>query len=168
MTASNPRGRYSEQDSDVDDRDPDNDVDIEHVTEPDDEMEEETLEDEDFDKDQVVVPSPKRSKVVSKTKFSGAHQYKTKFKPDWSKKWLFIVAVPNDPYYARCTICKRNISVCHQGIADIKVHLESQMHKKLAKLDDSQSRINFLPTSSPLNDKVCVSYYSATSFEPMI
>ena len=57
--------------------------------------------------------APKRLKPISKANLSDAHKYKTKFNPEWSKKWPFIVAIPNGPYCARCTFCNRNISICH-------------------------------------------------------
>lgn len=124
MAASRPRGGllkyYFKWDSDPD-------SDSEHLVEPDEEMKEDKKQEEKEQEDEELedeeqndqAPSPKRLKPVSKAKLSGAHKYETKFNPEWSKKWPFIVVVPDDPYRARCTVCSRNLSVCHQGIADI-------------------------------------------------
>ena len=81
--------------------------DLEHLVEPNEDKGEdldEELQDEmddeqqDEEQDDDQVPSPKHSKHINKGKLSSAHKYKTKFNPEWPKKCLFIIAVPNDPY----------------------------------------------------------------------
>lgn len=71
-------------------------------------------------------PAPKR------TKFTGAFKYKTKFCMEWKKKWPFIDSVRGDPYSFRCTVCSKNLSCGHQGSTDVRDHVATKRHLKLA------------------------------------
>ena len=71
--------------------------------------------------------------VLKKSKFSGAFKYKTKFSEEWKRTWPFVSAVPGDPHHFRCNVCDKSLTCGHQGIADVKDHISTQSHQKLAK-----------------------------------
>ena len=89
--------------------------------------------------------SLKRRRLITgeRSKYSGAFKYKTKFNKEWTKTWPFIAGIPEDPYSARCNVCAKSISVAHQGSADIRSHIQSQSHAKLAKGVATQPRPSF-------------------------
>ena len=88
-----------------------------------------------------------------KTKFTGSFLYKTKFSEEWKKTWPFVSAVPGNPHQFRCNVCAKNLSCGHQGVADVKDHIASQSHQKLAKTLATQPRLTFT-SADPLQDKV--------------
>jgi len=110
-------------------------------------------EDEELSED-LGESSPKRFKESKKSKYSGAFKYKTKFSKEWTKTWPFISAVPGDSYSARCNVCAKTVSIAHQGAADIRSHVRSQAHSKLAKVAAALPKLSFV-SSNPLADKVC-------------
>jgi len=52
--------------------------------------------------------------------------YRSKFKKDWTKKWNCIVAVPQDQYSLKCTVCAKKLSCCHMGITDVNVDISEK------------------------------------------
>ena len=110
------------------------------------------LADRDIDSESVG-PSAKK-----KTKFSGSFLYKTKFSEEWKKTWPFVSAVPGSSHTFRCTVCAKNLSCGHQGVADVKDHIASQSHQKLAKTLGNQPKLSFAP-ADPLQDKVSSSKF---------
>ena len=100
------------------------------------------------DDDGLSPGSPKRRKAT------GAAVYKTKFKNEWMKTWPFICGVPGNTYKFRCTICSRDISCSHMGRADVERHIGKDMHKANVKSAHSQRKLQFVPVSDPINDKV--------------
>ena len=90
--------------------------------------------------------------VTKKAKYTGAYKYKTKFSESWKWTWPFISSVACDPYRFRCNLCDKSLSCGHQGIADVKDHIATQSHQKLAKSMESQQKLCF--TSNSLKDKV--------------
>ena len=88
-----------------------------------------------------------------KTKFTGSFLYKTKFSEEWKKTWPFVSAVPGSPHKFRCNVCAKNLSCGHQGVADVKDHIASQSHQKLAKTLATQPRLTFT-SADPLQDKI--------------
>ena len=52
-----------------------------------------------------------------------------------------------------CALSARKLSCGHQGAADIRDHISTQSHQKLAKSMSSQSRLSFA-SSNPLSDQV--------------
>lgn len=101
------------------------------------------------DDDGLSPGSPKRRR-----KATGAAVYKTKFKNEWTKTWPFICGVPGNAYKFRCTICSRDISCTHMGRADVERHIGKDMHKANVKSAHSQRKLQFVPVSDPINDKV--------------
>ena len=82
----------------------------------------------DSDRD-CDLPEP----AAKKKKFTGSSKYKTKFSEDWRKIWPFVSAVPGSPHGFRCNVCSKILSCGHQGAADVKDHIATQSHQKLAK-----------------------------------
>ena len=75
------------------------------------------------DDDEVQYPSPKRKKVESVRKYSGAAIYKSKYQLNWQMKWPCVVPVKGDSYSFRCTVCYKVLSCGHQGEKDVKRHI---------------------------------------------
>ena len=65
-------------------------------------------------------------------------------------------SVSNDPYRFWCNICSKKLSCAHQGKADIKDHILTQNHQRLAKQMTKQSKLSFKLTADPLSEKVLV------------
>ena len=113
-----------------------------------------TESDGDTDPDEAKTNRAKRRKVGEKSsKYLGAFKYKTSFNKEWTKTWPFIAAVVGDPYKVRCNVCDKTVRIDHQGAADIRSHIQSQAHTKLAKVAATQPRLVF-PSTSGLADKV--------------
>lgn len=62
--------------------------------------------------------------------------HNTKFQPEWTHKFSFIVGVSSNPHKARCTICKKEFLVNHGGITDVKQHIRTDLHKSNARTND--------------------------------
>ena len=88
-----------------------------------------------------------------KAKITGTFKYKTKFSNEWKKTWPFVAAVPGNPHSFRCNVCAKNLSCGHQGAADVKDHIATQNHQKLAKSLATQPKLSFR-SANPLEDKV--------------
>jgi len=116
----------------------------------------ETSSSDDSDSDDDLSPGPsKRYKATA-----GAAVYKTKFNDQWTKIWEFICKVPGDAYKFRCTIRSRNISCSHMGKADVERHIGKEMHKRNVKSAHSQRKLQFVPASDPIIDKVLILKYA--------
>ena len=110
----------------------------------------------------------KRQKLMSTTrKNCGAARYKSKFNPEWKKKYSFIVEVKNDNHSFHCIVCKRDISCAHMGLSDVERHIGKAMHQKNAIAAKTQTTLSFPASSSPLAEKViintCTSQFSVAS-----
>lgn len=90
---------------------------------------------------------------MNQKKFKGASTYKTKYNKEWEKTYPFIRPVHDDPHSFRCSVCMKNLSCAHQGIADVKSHSKAASHQKISKNMASQPKLSF-STSDPLTDKV--------------
>lgn len=102
----------------------------------------------DTDSTSVTEPGP-----AKKTRLMGAFRYKTSYCEEWKKTWPFVSSVPGNRHSFRCNVCDKNLSCGHQGAADIKDHIATQSHQKLAKLLATQPKLSF-PAADPLQDKV--------------
>ncbi|XP_078739860.1 uncharacterized protein LOC144953175 [Lampetra fluviatilis] len=68
---------------------------------------------------------------AKKTKFTGAHRYRTKFNADWTSRYPFISAVRGEPCLYRCGVCAKVLSCAHQGETDVRRHVGSDSHAKM-------------------------------------
>ena len=82
--------------------------------------------------------SPKK-----KSSHIGAARYKSKFKPEWTKKYP-VKAVANDPHSFYCIPCTKKIRCDHQGISDVKDHCDTESHKTREKQAKSQASVSQL------------------------
>ena len=62
-------------------------------------------------------------------KWKGASHYKTKFDPKWIKEWLCI-QTGKDEYHFFCSVCFKDVSCSHQGLSDVKRHIQYQGHQQ--------------------------------------
>ena len=95
-------------------------------------------------------PGPSKRRKAT----AGAAVYKTRFKNEWTKTWPFICGVPGNIYKFRCTICSRDIGCSHMGKADVERHIGKEMHNANVKSAHSQRKLQFVPVSDPITDKV--------------
>lgn len=96
---------------------------------------------------------------TKKTKYQGSFQYKTSFDPLWTDQWPCIVSCPESKHSFHCKVCKRTVSCAKQGVRDVKIHIETNMHQNNAKGMKNQSTL-FQVCASAQNkkDKVCISF----------
>ena len=91
-----------------------------------------------------------QKKQKTDRKLHGAAVYST----GYSKNKIACIAKSSvSDEHIFCTVCKRDVSVKHQGIADITRHVESNMHKSRVAGLRNQPLINFKPHSDPLHYK---------------
>ena len=97
------------------------------------------------------------SDVYNKRKYAGAAIFKTKFNPDWTKKWPCIVAVSGSDHDFKCAVCCKVCSCGHQGEADVSRHLEGAKHKERVKSASSSRRLfecGFRTQHDPIQEQV--------------
>ncbi len=102
----------------------------------------------DTDCESVAEPGP-----AKKTKLAGAFKYRTSFSEEWKKTWPFVSSIPGNPHGFKCNVCEKRLSCGHQGASDVKDHVATLSHQKLAKVLATQPKISF-PSADPLQDKV--------------
>ena len=120
----------------------------------------ETISDDVVEDD--VVPSPKRPRLESSKKYSGASIYKSKYKVSWEKKWPFVTAVQHDQHSFYCKHCSKIISCAHQGERDVVRHIASNQHKKNSKSVQNTAPLNFA-SSECINKVHCIKTYNLLS-----
>lgn len=81
-------------------------------------------------------------------------KYKTSFSQEWKKTWPFLTSVPGKPHFFRCNVCDKKLSCAHQGVSDVKDHIATKSHQRLAKALETQPKLPFGRSSDPLQDKV--------------
>ena len=87
-------------------------------------------------------PKTKKPKAIDRTTSkSGSFKYKTKFSTEWSTTWYCIHPVDVDAYAAFCTVWIHKVNCSHQGLDEIRRHVDSKKHKAYAKSLQSQERI---------------------------
>ena len=87
-------------------------------------------------------PKTKKTKTIDRnTSESGSFKYKTKFSTVWSSTWSCIQPADADAYAAFCTVCSCKVNYSHQGVGDIRRHVDLKKHKAYAKSLQSQERI---------------------------
>lgn len=61
--------------------------------------------------------------------------------PRWNDNWPCIVSCQESKHNLYCKVCKREVSCAKQGVRDVKVHMETNMHQKNAKAMKNQSTL---------------------------
>lgn len=79
-------------------------------------------------------------RVAKKRPLAGAATYRCSFKNEWTVKWPFITVGTTSSYYW-CSLCRQEMSCCHQGIADVQRHIKSKAHQSKEQALQSTSRI---------------------------
>ena len=92
---------------------------------------------------------PRKSLPKSSTrKFMGAAQYKSTFQKEWTTKYkTFLRQVHGNCHAFYCVVCKKEVSVKHQGERDVIRHKDGEDHKRWEKSLRNQPTLN-LATSS--------------------
>ena len=101
-----------------------------------------------------------KSNVQKKTKYQGSFQYKTSFNPSWTDQWPCIVSCLESKHSFYCTVCKRTVSCSKQGVRDVKVQMETNIHQNNAKGMKNQSPLfQVCASTQKKQDKVRKSVY---------
>ena len=99
----------------------------------------------------------KKQKLGSKWKLQGAAVYLTSYnknKTECKQAFDCVSKSSVSDQHIYSTPCKRDVSVAHQGIADIRCHIERKTHKSRIQSLKNQTLINFRPRDDPLHDQV--------------
>ena len=99
--------------------------------------------------DSAGVPKEKKAKVGR-----GAAKYTTRFDPSWTATYPCVKGIKNDKHSFLCTVCNKKISCKHQGVQDVKRHVNGQKHKTIAQAAVSQPKLSFQGSSSSTDEKV--------------
>ncbi|CAB4025763.1 methyltransferase 15 [Paramuricea clavata] len=94
---------------------------------------------------QTSLPTTSRS---SCRKFTGAARYKSTFQNEWTVKYkTFLCQVHGNIHAFYCNVCKKEVSVKHQGERDVIRHKDGEDHKRWERSLRNQPILN-LATSS--------------------
>lgn len=63
-------------------------------------------------------------------RFEGAAKYKSSYKTSWEYMFSFVTVSQLSKYYFYCTICRKDVSIQHQGIKDVARHADGKKHKQ--------------------------------------
>ena len=114
------------------------------------------------DPDCKAPPAPKKPKSLS-----GAAKYGSKFNPEWQSEYPFASPGHIDKVYSfYCSVCMKDVSCSHQGVADLKRHEKSAGHTSKVQAVQSSSRLDrmgFIPVGGALNAQVNI-YYSLVTY----
>ena len=99
--------------------------------------------------DREALPS-----ISKRRKYEGSATYCTRYQPSWEKQYGFVARSTTSSTQFYCKVCRRDVSIAHQGILDIKRHSEGKMHKINSTSMRSQSHLNFKSLNDPINDKI--------------
>lgn len=72
------------------------------------------------------VQMKREGQQTKKRKMDGAAKYRTKFNPEWIKKWPCIQPCRSSNYKFTCTICQCAVSCEHQGEKDVRRHTDGK------------------------------------------
>lgn len=98
-------------------------------------------------------------------KFRGAALYTAGYsnnKTAWKQAYGFVSQSSVSDQHIFCLICKKDVSIAHQGVSDIKRHAESKVHKNREAGLKNQPTLSFKAKSDPLHEKV--KYFLYTIF----
>ena len=93
-------------------------------------------------------------KMKKRRKYEGSANYFTSYQPSWEKQYGFVSRSTTSSAHFYCKVCRKDVSISHQGVLDIKRHSEGKMHKKNATSMRSQSQLNFKSLNDPIQDKI--------------
>ena len=114
-----------------------------------------------------TVPSPKKKKTGKERKaISGARAYNTSFTPEYAIEFPEIKPVNGQPSLFYCIPCQKNVSLVHQGRADISSHCNGPTHIQKKKGYNNNRKINtmFNPVDSVHREKVTRAEVMHTNF----
>ena len=74
------------------------------------------------------VETEREGQRTKKRKMDGAAKYRTKFNPEWIRKWPSIEPCRSSNYKFTCTICQCAVSCEHQGEKDVRRHIDGKKH----------------------------------------
>ena len=96
--------------------------------------------------------------ISKRSKLAGAATYGSKFNPDWTRMYPCVSRGHQDNTYSfYCSICEKDVSCHHQGLADVKRHCVNATHIKLAKAKEGTRGLmgmGFVPTGTAVEDQV--------------
>ena len=93
---------------------------------------------------------------ASKRKCRGSAAYKTKYSRSWGERYSSVQAVKGDLFSFICCGCRRKVSCKHQGIDDVKCHIEGTSHKRVSKDLEQQPCLSFASMHDPTKKRVSV------------
>ena len=91
---------------------------------------------------------------ASKRKYQGSATYSTRYDCKWRGEYPCIEAIKGDPYSFFCSTCSKKVSCKHMGIGDIKRHVDTASHKRMAMTMEHQSKLTFVFSRDPIRQKV--------------
>ena len=96
----------------------------------------------DYESDESAMD--KNEPLVKMQKFDGSANYSCPYNSAWAQNYP-TCAVPFNKKMFHCIPCGKNISCCHQGLRDVKVHCERDIQKKNVKgFKEQKSMTSFL------------------------
>ena len=106
------------------------------------------------DDDTDTEPSTKKQKLTSGTrKFSGSAKYSTTYQSEWESKYDFVTRSGSKGHFY-CKVCRKDVSIKHQGALDIERHSEGKIHRQRIVSARSQTRLSFKSTAHPMHEQV--------------
>ncbi|CAL8329911.1 unnamed protein product [Merluccius merluccius] len=88
--------------------------------------EEETVQVEEEETVEEMARVSEETIKTKEKKIPGAATYKSSYNKEWTSKWPFITVGSTSSYYW-CSICRQENSCAHQGVRDVKRHMESHI-----------------------------------------
>ena len=106
------------------------------------------------DDDTDTEPSTKKQKLTSGTrKFSGSAKYSTTYQSKWESKYDFVTRSGSKGHFY-CKVCRKDVSIKHQGALVIERHSEGKIHRQQIVSARSQTRLSFKSTAHPMHEQV--------------
>ena len=101
----------------------------------------------------------------TKMKKSGAKFYTTKFDQQWTKERPFIKMGKNQ-FHFLCTVCNKQLACSHQGLFDVKRHVQASSHQAAYKdcIGETQSSVSSFLATDPIQEKVMAVEVKLTVF----
>ena len=98
-------------------------------------------------------PSPKRSRKSKPSCDPSNHN--SKYNQLWEREFTFLKPSQRGINHAYCSLCKRDFSVAHGAVGDVKNHVSTKMHKANKEaMKGSTSMASYFSVASDMNEKV--------------